>query len=238
MKIIIVYIVFLNTLFAQDFLEVKFSINDIQHQRNLFSENKIKKIIANNNYSQDEFSVSEEGKIISKNYIYENLPHIYTYFYEGSNLIEIKDLQNSKITDNYLYDIKRNVEKSMWSGVVNSYSYDGNNNLLNVLVVESVDACDYPMVGDTKTMYYKDGKLTEIRWNCYEDTYSMSRFIYDGDGRISKILQISAKCSNNSESVSSTSQYTYTGKMQLPDQILNEYPEGNDAINFKYEYYE
>jgi len=126
----------------------------------------------------------------------------------------------------------------MWSRVVNSHSYDGNNILLNVLVVESVDACDYPMVGDTKTMSYKDGKLTEIRWNCSEDTYSITRLIYDELGRNSKILQISAKCRNNSETINSTSHYIYSGKMQLPDQIITQGFEINEVVNITYEYFE
>lgn len=129
------------------------------------------------------------------------------------------------------------LKKSMWSGVVNSYSYDGNNNLLNIVVVQSVEACDYPMVGDTKTMSYKDGKLTEIRWNCYEDTYSLTKIIYDESGRVLKTLQISAKCSNNSETVNSISQYIYSGT-QLPDQIITQGIEINEVVNIRYEYFE
>lgn len=66
MKIIIVYLLFINSLFAQEFWDVQYSKNDIQHQRNLFSENKIKKIIVNNNYSEMNIAFQKMVKLLLK----------------------------------------------------------------------------------------------------------------------------------------------------------------------------
>lgn len=211
--------------FPQDFLETKFSINDIKTQRENFAREKIKSVTVKTKHSEKVFDIDSEGKIISENGKGDN-PFTLTYNYQGQNLI---GFTGPFAHSSFEYDKKGNVKILNEEQVSYKYFYDSQNRIVKQDVEADFETCPFD-----KTIY--NGLfMTEKIYPCCEGNYAM-RVVYEYSDKnnISKIISYSKNCTNKSEYISDIQEYFYEGDSVFPVKIMEN---DTEETTLSYEYY-
>lgn len=215
-----------NYLCAQDFLEVKYSINDINKQRDNFKGEKIKSVTVNTVYGEDEYIIDTEGKILNMKEKSSNLTNVeYIYDLKG-NLITV---EYRLAPDELDYDINGNVIKLSGEENTRYHYFDSQNKLNNEKVESDFESCSFDKI------VYKDLLILEKTYPCCEGNYAM-RYVYEysDSEKLLKILNYTKNCSSGLEELTKTEEYFYKDNSKLPFKMIKD----NQEINFTYEYYE
>ncbi|MFZ1322140.1 MAG: hypothetical protein WAT71_11350 [Ignavibacteria bacterium] len=126
MKIIFLFfmcyiLIFTQHLAAQDFLQIKYSINDITKQRETFKNEKIKSVSIKDNYSEKVFEIDIEGKVISETGTGDNSYSIIFNYNLNNNLTNFICPFAHQIFE---HDNQLNVVKSLDEGYSNEFFHD------------------------------------------------------------------------------------------------------------------
>lgn len=226
-------------MFAQDYFEPKYSINEIKAQQSNFKNNKIKKIIVTDDeeYFSREYSVNNEGQITKVVHSYlrgvDKKPSIQNYSYNGSNLASIIDKNSSDNSYYFSYDSKGNIIKQNSSLSEINYYYDSENRLLKTEVIKSeYESCSI------KNIIYEGNKIIEIISECCEGNISsITRFQYD-NGRLNSIERFGMNCSSGVENIYDKELYVYESDKTLPMKIVKEQEGYSSYLLINYEYYQ
>ena len=114
-------LIFTQHLAAQDFLQIKYSINDITKQRETFKNEKIKSVSIKDNYSEKVFEIDIEGKVISETGTGDNSYSIIFNYDLNNNLTNFICPLAHQIFE---HDNQGNVVKSFDEGYSNEFFYD------------------------------------------------------------------------------------------------------------------
>lgn len=223
---IIIFIWLVNNATAQNFLEVKYSINDIKKQRDHFKNEKVKSVTVKTDYGEDVFSIDSEGKIINMKEKSSNLINVeYIYDLKG-NLIKV---EYRLAPDEFEYDINGNVIKLSGEENTRYYYYDSQNKLVKEKVESDIESCSFDNI------VYKELLIVEKIYPCCEGNYAMIYvYEYSDSEQLLKLLSYTKNCSLGIEDLSTAEEYFYSGKSKLPYKMIK----NNQEINFTYEYYE
>lgn len=227
----IILVVYINHTNAQDFLEIKYSINDITRQREKFKNEKIKSVAVKTSYGENVYYIDVEGKIIT---IREKATDIINVSYSYDSKGNLVTVEYRLAPNSYEYDSKGNVIRK--SGEENTYffSYDSDNRLVKENVESNLESCPFE-----KTVY--DGNLLiEKIYPCCEG-FRIYRHVYEysDSGNLLRISTYSKNCKplvndiNNNEELTQTEEYFYNDKSNLPYKMTKD----SEEINFSYEYY-
>ena len=127
---LIVVLLFLTTSysFSQDFLEEKYSVNNIKKQRENFVKEKIKSVTVNNTSKYD---IDKEGKIVKmKSEEFGHFEKIYNY--SNNNLISIT--APADMDTDFKYDTNGNIVSALDAATSGTYFYDINNRFIMTVV--------------------------------------------------------------------------------------------------------
>lgn len=225
--------------FSQDFLEVKFSINDIKLQRDNFVKEKIKSVTVKDIYSEEMYLIDVDGKIISKTYKGE-YPHTVRYNYHNDNLVGYSNIdyniyqydRNGNIQSDY--DEGGPVEGGWEEGDKFEYFYDAENRLERKKDKTDLGNCVFEKIN------YVGILMREIIFPCCGSN-DAKRTVYDYSNNdcLTTITEYSKNCSSNlqKEVVYSTEQYFYEGNSKLPIKIIYKSENGTKETVLSYEYY-
>jgi len=214
---------------AQDFLEVKFSINDITKQKDNFKNGKIKSVSVSDKNNEKIFEIDNEGKIISES-TKGDYPVIILYKYDNNNLIGFVSIAH----ETFIYDKNGNVSSSNDDDAEYKYFYDSINRLIKQEVESNYESCPFEKI------IYEDDLMIEKKYPCCEGNYAF-RYVYEylNSGKLHKVFQYSKNCSSGIEEIVDEEEYFYYEDSNLPYKMKS-WREGQNVseINFEYEYYE
>lgn len=223
---IIIFIWLANNAAAQNFLEVKYSINDIKKQRDHFKNEKVKSVTVKTDYGEDVYSIDSEGKIINMKEKSTDLTNVeYIYDLKG-NLITV---EYRLAPDELEYDKNGNVVKLSGEENTRYYYFDSQNKLIKEKAESDFESCSFDNID------YKDLLIVEKIYPCCEGNYAM-RYVYEysNSEQLLKILNYTKNCSSGIEELNNTEEYFYDDNSKLPYKMIK----NNQEINFAYEYYE
>jgi len=219
-------LIFTQHLAAQDFLQIKYSINDITKQRETIKNEKIKSVSIKDNYSEKVFEIDIEGKVISETGTGDNSYSIIFNYDLNNNLTNFIGPFAHQIFE---YDNQGNVIKSFDEGYSNEYFYD-NDNLLVKMTSESPEG----EISGIDKIIYAGNLVTETISSCEEGFIERKVYEYSNTGQLLRILTFSKHCFPEPEDLRETEEYYYKDNYNLPFKMTK----GQYEINFTYEYYE
>ena len=216
---------------AQNFLKVKYSINDIKKQRENFKNEKVKYLTVQNSYGSSIYEIDSQGKILS-----------------------FRDKSKSEIDAGFNYDLKGNLVSIDYRLAPDEYEYDGNGNVMKKFGEESTENYFYDLQNKlvkeevesesesyaTEKLVYDELLLIEKVYPCSMGNYAF-RYVYEylNSGKLHKVFQYSKNCSSGIEEIVDEEEYFYYEDSNLPYKMKS-WREGQNVseINFEYEYYE
>jgi len=210
---------------SQDFLEVKYSINDIIRQRENFKNEKINFITAKTPFGESEYEIYPDGNIINMKDKTSGVIDV-SYIYDAKgNLVTV----NYRLAPDELeYDKNGNVIKLSGEESTSYYYYDSQNKLINEKAESDFESCSFDKI------VYKDLLILEKTYPYCEGNYAM-RYVYEysDSEKLLKILNYTKNCSSGLEELTKTEEYFYKDNSKLPFKMIKD----NQEINFTYEYY-
>lgn len=224
----LLFLIFSNRIKAQDFLQTKYSINDIKKQRENFKNEKVRSIIVKDGYSEKIYEVNTEGKILfEKGNSDSDNPYTIIYNYDNNgNLI---NFTGPFAHEFYEYDKKGNVIEVSLDLYTHDFVYDGENRLIKMnSESEEGEVCPFDKIN------YSEFLIIEKTYPCCEGNYAM-RYVYEHSDaeQLLKIINYTKNCSTGMEEINNTEEYFYSDTSKLPYKMIKE----SQEINFTYEYY-
>ena len=216
--------------FSQDFLEVKYSVNDIKKQRENFVKEKIKSVTVNNT---SKYEIDKEGKIVKM--ISEEFGHFEKiYNYSNNNLISISAPADMDIE--FKYDINGNIIEASDMAATGTYYYDINNRLIKTQIFmegeEGEGNCGPERIS------YKDNLVTEELYPCCMGFLDRIVYEYFESSKIAKVTKYTKNCSSNMETVLGVEIYHYENDSMFPYKISSMFNNQSSERLIKYEYYD
>ncbi|MBS1518023.1 MAG: hypothetical protein JSS91_08040 [Bacteroidetes bacterium] len=233
MKITILYLIVLVAFFskplsAQDFLEVKYSIDEIKKQRENFKNEKVKSIKFDNTIVE----IDQSGKFIQQNTNGE-FEYYKIYNYTNDNLTSYN--APADMDTYFKYDSNGNVIEAADAGITMIFYYDENNcRIREEIISEEGEDCPF------ENIIYDGNKIIEIvGFSCCMGFHDRTIFEYSEKGNIININTYTSRCDSDEEVISAFEEYFYNANSNLPYKMKS-WREGQDVseINFEYEYYE
>lgn len=225
--IVVTFIVQPRFLKGQDFLEVKYSINDIMTQRENFKNEKVRAVTVKNIYIEKIYKVDREGKLLSEEGKGDN-PYTKMYNYDMHN--NLVNSSGTTFDEFYEYDEKGNVVKYTDGEIVYKYSYDADNRLITENGDESmIEYCAFEKI------YYVGSLVKEIVYPCCEGNYSRTiTYDYSQNEQLLMVISYLKNCNDGTETDRQVEQYFYKENSSLPYKMDN----GDYETNFIYEYFD
>lgn len=237
MKIIILAVWFLllhlNGAYSQDFLETKYSINDINLQREKFRSQKIKAVII---YGS-RYNIDQDGKItecVSE----EDNQYYLKYSYKKNNLIS---KTSSGGNETFKYDANGNVIYSFNGANSSTYFYDSNNKLLKVITEMESEEGEGTCGPDN--VKYNGYHIIEEVYPCCMGFNERTTYEYSENNTLLKKTHYENNCDVENEIVRNSEDYFYSRNSIFPSKIITTWwndgsqkYEVNDTI-ISYEYY-
>jgi len=224
---LMVIVVFLSKpVSAQDFLEVKYSVNDIKKQRDNFMNEKVKSLTVQNSYGSSIYEIDSHGKILSfRDKSKSEIDAGFNYDLKG-NLISI---DYRLASDEYEYDGSGNVIRKFGEESTENYYYD----FQNKLAKEEVES-DFESYSIEK-MVYDELLLIEKVYPCSKGNYAF-RYVYEylNSGQLHKVFQFLKNCSSGVEETQNAEEYFYYEDSDLPYKMIK----NSEETIFIYEYFE
>ena len=216
---------------AQDFLEVKYSLNDINKQRENFKKEKVKSVTFTINNSEKIYKIDKDGKFISENGNSDS-PYEIIYEYSENNLTGFIGPFAHEL---FKYDIYGNVIEVSNEGFTNIFNYDDNfRRIHEEILSEEGEDCPF------ENIIYDGNKIIEIvGFSCCMGFHDRTLFEYSEVGNLIKINTYTSRCDSDEEVVSAFEEYFYNTNSNLPYKMKS-WREGQKVseINFEYEYYD
>jgi len=209
---------------AQDFLEVKFSINDITKQRDNFKNEKVKSVSLKYVTSEKVYEIDNEGKIISES-TKGDYPVTILYLYDNHNLIGFASIDH----ETFFYDKNGNISSSNNEDIEYKYFYDSQNRLIKQEIESDFESCPFEKI------IYEDDSIKEKIYPCCEGNYAF-RYVYEylKSGQLNKVFQFIKNCSSGIEETQNAEEYFYYEDSNLPYKMIK----NSEETVFIYEYYE
>lgn len=226
--LLLLFFIFAHNCFSQDFLEVKFSINDIKLQRENFVKEKIKSVTVKDKYSERVFAIDEQGKILSETGKGDN-PYLITYSYKNENLTGFSGpFEHST----FEYDKNGNVKKSDSDEIIYYYYYNSQNNLIKEDATAEIEVCP-------ANKFKYDGNLkTIIEYPCCEGNIAQRcSFKYDSQNKLINVIWDEITCSDKKVHPVSSDEYFYNDNTVLPNKLIRLMRGETEEIFFTYENY-
>lgn len=214
--------------YSQNFLEVKFSLNDINRQRENFVKEKVKSVTVKDKYSEKVYTVDTEGKIISESGKGES-PYVITYNYENGNLVSFNGPFEHAFFE---YDSNGNVKISNSDEVIYKYYYDKQNRITKEETDAEIETCP-------ANKYKYDGTLVvQINYPCCEGNIAQRCDLkYDAIKRLTSVYWDEINCSNKKESPFLSEEYYYNADSLFPFKLERLTRGETEVLLFSYEYY-
>jgi len=213
---------------SQDFLEVKYSINDIKKQRENFKNEKVKSIKFDNTIVE----IDQSGKFIQQNTNGE-FEYYKTYNYTNDNLTSYN--APADMDTYFKYDSNGNVVEAADAGIIMIFYYDENNcRIREEIISEEGEDCPFENIN------YHGNKIIEIvGFSCCMGFHDRTLFEYSEEGNLIKINTYISRCDSDEEVISTFEEYFYNTNSNLPYKMKS-WREGQNVseINFEYEYYD
>ena len=233
MKILILSLILLSPvlakqLSAQDFLEIKYSVNDIKKQRDNFKNEKVKSIKFENTIIE----IDRAGKLINQNTIRE-YEYYQRYNYTDENLTSYN--APADMDTYFRYDARGNVIEEADAAYTRIFYYDENDcRIREEIITEEGEVCPF------ENIIYDGNNIIEIvGFSCCMGFHDRTLFEYSEKGDLKKINTYTSRCDSNEEVISAFEEYFYNANSNLPYKMKS-WREGQNVseINFEYEYYE
>ena len=226
---LMVIVVFLSKpVSAQDFLEVKYSVNDINKQRDNFKNEKVKSIKFDNTIVE----IDPSGKFIQQNTNGE-FEYYKTYNYSNDNLTSYN--APADMDTYFKYDARGNVIEEADAGYTRMFFYDENDcRIREEILSEEGEDCPF------ENIIYDGNKIIEIvGFSCCMGIHERTLFEYSEIGNLIKINTYTSRCDSDEEVISAFEEYFYNTVSHLPYKMKS-WREGQNVseINFEYEYYD
>jgi len=209
---------------SQDFLEVKFSINDIIMQREDFKNEKVKSVSVSDKNNGKIFEIDNEGRIISES-TKGDYPVTIIYKYDNNNLIGFVSIAH----ETFIYDKNGNISSSNDEDSEYKYFYDSKNRIIKQEVESNYESCPFDKI------IYKDDLMIEKIYPCCEGNYAF-RYVYEylNSGQLHKVFQFLKNCSSGVEETQNAEEYFYYEDSDLPYKMIK----NSEETIFIYEYFE
>lgn len=217
--------------------EIKYSKKDIDKQRELFKNAKVKFAIIGEGEAE-KISFDKDGKIlIRESFSTDSEEYEFfkdTYFYNKmGQMIKVNCESGDGDEYNLTYDDNGNVKKFtyMYRSTEN-YQYDVNNNVSQI-DFESVTRSVCPSI---ILKYDESNRLIERNEPCCDGSIKNTTYSYDENGNVDEIISNYSDCNLKSKSFRKT-KFSYNTH-GLPTRVVYNSSDGSTKIeNIKYEYY-
>lgn len=213
------------------------SHKDIEKERELFKNNKVKSRISLN---QDEIiEYDSEGRINTLTTINDDNKVQWKYYYDKLGKLIKKVNLNQHTSTIYKYDSKENIIEERNQEEYTIYKYDDNNN-----IIESIINYEDEEGGIITVNYkYEQDLIVEKKSSCDMGFEYIESFTYDSNGNlISKTLS-EQHCDMNDLVLIESTSYDYYENGLLSKIITTQYfpnapiSSSNYEINYTYEFY-
>ena len=213
---------------SQDFLEVKYSINDITTQRNNFRQEKIKAVIMKIDLDEIIYKIDEDGKILKKVKYSDPLMEV-IYNYENLNLVTTYSPATGE--RNFKYDLNGNVTNSIDASTSKTHFFDSKNRLLRFESEMESEEGEGTVGADT--INYTENLVIEEIFPVSIGFYDRTTYEYSESNQLISKKIFSRHSTSDKEDLISNEKYLYIDNSILPFKMIID----NQEIIFVYEYH-
>ncbi|CAN5383698.1 hypothetical protein BH10BAC5_BH10BAC5_25610 [soil metagenome] len=221
--------------------EVKHSKNDIDKQRELIKNARVKKVIDHGKYFDEEMIFDKDGKITydesyqsgskeesdgSNKYKYNKKGQLIKISYSGGE---------ASLPSEFTYDENGNIKYAKYDTYTENCFYDEHNSLIKIQIDNSAyegQGCPINIF-----LYDQNRNLIKADWECCQGSKNVFNYEYDLSGNLVKINQESIDCSTGKISLKTLMIYSYN-ELNLPVSIDYSYSDNEKWTEYiSYEYF-